>query len=137
MVDKEKTMRLELVIKSGTKILAAIAGREMTIQPEDVNKIIDAEQYLERLFGYRFHIHLCTLGKSTRAQNLGFEPTPEIAKEDAQTPHPANELERAIKSLDESIKLRSRGILTDYARGRRDGLRSAFRLLCELREVTK
>lgn len=52
-------LQFRLTVKSGTKTLAEIKGREvdgdLTIQ-EVTEKVIETEQFLERLTGHRFHI---------------------------------------------------------------------------------
>jgi hypothetical protein len=52
-------MQFELVVKRGTETLATVSGSELDLHPEDqdVKDVIKVEQYLERLFGLRFHIN--------------------------------------------------------------------------------
>lgn len=52
-------MKYELVIKQGTKeLFRTVAQVETTtFSVADGEKIIETEQFLERLFGYRFHIN--------------------------------------------------------------------------------
>lgn len=54
-------MNYELIIKDGLSELYHIKSR-VTIDPNnlslgDVNKILETEQFLEKLLGYRFHIN--------------------------------------------------------------------------------
>jgi hypothetical protein len=53
-------MRFELIVKSGQTELARVPGNtvdEEFISVADLNKVIEVEQYLEKLFGLRFHIN--------------------------------------------------------------------------------
>jgi hypothetical protein len=53
-------MTFELIVRSGLKELARVPGNtinEEFISLADLNKVIEVEQYLERLFGLRFHIN--------------------------------------------------------------------------------
>lgn len=54
------TIRFEIIIKNGPHVLADIVGRKrdgLVINMEDMNKIVEIEHYLERMFGHRFHIN--------------------------------------------------------------------------------
>lgn len=52
--------QFELVVKDGLTVLATIKGRELpddSVRLSDKNKVIEVEQYLERMLGHRFHIN--------------------------------------------------------------------------------
>lgn len=51
--------KIELVIKSGTAELIALTGLidVSNMRLSDADNIIEVEQFLERITGYRFHIH--------------------------------------------------------------------------------
>ncbi len=53
-------MIFELVVKKSNEIIATIKGRPIStdvLSVYDIEKVIEVEQYLERLFGLRFHIN--------------------------------------------------------------------------------
>lgn len=52
--------RFEIIIKSGLHELANVRGEEVTdssISVDDLKKVIEVEQFLERLLGRRVHIN--------------------------------------------------------------------------------
>lgn len=52
-------MKFTLIIKSGLKELSRIDGQDVDprlINFADIQKVIETEQHLERMFGLRFHI---------------------------------------------------------------------------------
>lgn len=54
------TVRFEIVIKNGPHVLADVMGHKrdgLVVSMEDVNKVVEIEQYLNRIFGHRFHIN--------------------------------------------------------------------------------
>jgi hypothetical protein len=61
MPANETATRFELVIKKGTAEVGRIEGAEniplKAITLADMNHVIAAEQFLEKLTGYRFHIN--------------------------------------------------------------------------------
>jgi hypothetical protein len=54
-------MRFDIVIKFGTGEVSTLRGQvdlhASHVSVEDAHKIIETEQFLERLTGYRFHIN--------------------------------------------------------------------------------
>ena len=60
MVIPEKLVTTIHVLRSG-EVIAELVGREITpehLNMADMGRVIDVEQYLERLTGLRFHIHV-------------------------------------------------------------------------------
>lgn len=55
-VVKGGVVNLKLTIKIGQQVVAEVTGMRVKVNQEDMEKIIEAEQLLERLFGFRFHI---------------------------------------------------------------------------------
>ena len=55
-------MKFTMVVKQGPKELAKFETQgdkeAALVTMEDVNKVVETEQYLERLFNLRFHIHM-------------------------------------------------------------------------------
>jgi hypothetical protein len=52
-------MRFQLVVKNGQDTLATVEGHQKSgadITVDDLKKLIEVEQFLERMFGHRFHI---------------------------------------------------------------------------------
>ena len=53
-------LQFEMVVKDGLVLLATVTGRPRPtgdLKVSDLEKVMEVEQYLERLFGYRFHIN--------------------------------------------------------------------------------
>lgn len=50
-------MKFKLTVKRGLDVIAEIESVAHTrIYMDELRKVIETEQFLERLFGYRFHI---------------------------------------------------------------------------------
>jgi hypothetical protein len=57
--DDERKHRFTLEVKQGLQTLAKIDGVEVpstSINLDDLRKVIETEQFLEKIFHYRFHI---------------------------------------------------------------------------------
>jgi hypothetical protein len=58
-ITSSSTLKFGVVIKKGVTTLASVEGvprNSELITFEDVNKVIEVEQWLEKLTGLRFHI---------------------------------------------------------------------------------
>jgi hypothetical protein len=59
------TLIAVMIVKDSVTTIAEITGREKdadTITLGDTEKVIETEQFLERLLGYRVHIHINVQG---------------------------------------------------------------------------
>lgn len=52
-------MQFSLIVKSGPTTLSAVTGRlaDVELTPAEQEKVIETEQFLEKLLGFRVHIN--------------------------------------------------------------------------------